>query len=226
MSPQQKLNPGDPQWTVYSSCSVMSMIFAKNFFQSGASNLASGQKHRQRARSLTISEIMTILIAFHQSHYRDFKAYYNEHVLKNWHAEFPGLVSYTRFVEYISFSTGAIDGLSTDLLSGAVAVEFLSLTQPRWMCASINGFTPTRSLQGWQRGEKPRPAGFLASNCTWWSMIRANSWRFASHPAMWMIENRSPVWPRTCLANFLGTKATFRNLWLIPSSDVRHTTDY
>lgn len=44
---------------------------------------------------------MTILIAFHQSHYRDFKAYYNEQVVKTWHAEFPGLVSYTRFVEYI-----------------------------------------------------------------------------------------------------------------------------
>jgi transposase len=44
---------------------------------------------------------MTILIAFHQSHYRDFKAYYCEQVLKSWRAEFPGLVSYTRFVEYI-----------------------------------------------------------------------------------------------------------------------------
>jgi hypothetical protein len=63
--------------------------------------LACGEKKRQRARSLTISEIMTILIAFHQSHYRDFKAYYCEQVSKNWHTEFPGLVSYTRFVEYI-----------------------------------------------------------------------------------------------------------------------------
>jgi hypothetical protein len=62
--------------------------------------LESGQKHRHRARSLQNSEIMTILIAFHQSHYRDFKAYYCEQVLKNWKAEFPGLVSYTRFVEY------------------------------------------------------------------------------------------------------------------------------
>jgi hypothetical protein len=50
---------------------------------------------------LTVSEIMTILIAFHQSHYRDFKAYYCEHVSVNWRSEFPGLVSYTRFVEYI-----------------------------------------------------------------------------------------------------------------------------
>jgi hypothetical protein len=63
--------------------------------------LSSGQKQRQRERSLTTSEIMTILIAFHQSHYRDFKAYYNEQVMKSWRGEFPGLVSYTRFVEYI-----------------------------------------------------------------------------------------------------------------------------
>ncbi len=62
---------------------------------------SSGEKQRQRARSLTMSEIMIILIAFHQSHYRDFKAYYCEHVLKNWTAEFPGLVSYTRFIEYV-----------------------------------------------------------------------------------------------------------------------------
>jgi len=53
----------------------------------------SGQKRRQRARSLTTGEIMTILIAFHQSHYRDFKRYYNEYVLKTWRSEFPGLVS-------------------------------------------------------------------------------------------------------------------------------------
>ena len=63
--------------------------------------LSSGQKKRQRARSLSLSETMTILIAFHQSHYRDFKAYYTEQVLKYWQREFPGLVSYNRFVEYI-----------------------------------------------------------------------------------------------------------------------------
>ncbi len=44
---------------------------------------------------------MTILIAFHQSHYRDFKAYYMDQVLKSWRSEFLGLVSYTRFIEYI-----------------------------------------------------------------------------------------------------------------------------
>jgi hypothetical protein len=63
--------------------------------------LSAGEIQRQRARSLSISEIMTILIHFHQSHYRNFKAYYSEYVLERLRREFPGLVSYNRFVEFI-----------------------------------------------------------------------------------------------------------------------------
>jgi hypothetical protein len=47
------------------------------------------------------SEVMTILIHFHQSHYRTFKAYYTEHVQVHLNSEFPDLVSYTRFVALI-----------------------------------------------------------------------------------------------------------------------------
>ena len=60
-----------------------------------------GVSRRQRERSLRVSEIMTILIHFHQSHYRDFKAYYTDYVLERLRGEFPKLVSYTRFVEFI-----------------------------------------------------------------------------------------------------------------------------
>lgn len=63
--------------------------------------LESGLKQRKRTRSLTMSEIMTILILFHLSHYRNFKAYYCEYVLPQLRSEFPGLVSYTRFVDFI-----------------------------------------------------------------------------------------------------------------------------
>ena len=56
---------------------------------------------RQRTRQLAESEVTTILIAFHQSHYRTFKAYYTQHVWVAWRAEFPGLVSYSRFVDLI-----------------------------------------------------------------------------------------------------------------------------
>lgn len=58
-----------------------------------------GSRKRGPQARLSLSEIMTILIHFHQSHYRDFKAYYTEYVQKQLRAEFPGLVSYTRFVE-------------------------------------------------------------------------------------------------------------------------------
>ena len=63
--------------------------------------LSNGAIQRQRARSLSISEVMTILIHFHQSHYRNFKAYYCEYVLSHLRNEFPGLVSYSRFVEFM-----------------------------------------------------------------------------------------------------------------------------
>jgi hypothetical protein len=63
--------------------------------------LHSGQIKRQRCGHLVESEIMTILIHFHQSHYRDFKAFYTGHVLAHLRADFPRLVSYSRFVSLI-----------------------------------------------------------------------------------------------------------------------------
>lgn len=60
--------------------------------------LASGRQ-RERAGQLHPSEIMTLIIHFHQSHYRTFKAYYTEYVQGQLRGEFPGLVSYSRFVE-------------------------------------------------------------------------------------------------------------------------------
>lgn len=61
--------------------------------------LASGGERRVRVPRLSPSEIMTILIHFHQSYYRNFKAYYTEYVLTQLRSEFPALVSYNRFVE-------------------------------------------------------------------------------------------------------------------------------
>ena len=58
-------------------------------------------RKRGPAPRMSMSEVMTILIHFHQSHYRDFKAYYRQQVCKHMRSEFPALVSYTRFVELI-----------------------------------------------------------------------------------------------------------------------------
>jgi transposase len=76
--------------------------FCKKFeAQWQKSLLKHGGIRRFRAKSLCLSEIMTILIAFHQNHYRNFKHFYLEQVHKQWRCAFPGLPSYQRFVEWM-----------------------------------------------------------------------------------------------------------------------------
>jgi hypothetical protein len=75
--------------------------FWKKFEPGWQTALLVHRPQRHRDRRLSPSEIMTILILFHQSHYRDFKAFYTTQVLKHWRSEFPGLVSYNRFVEFM-----------------------------------------------------------------------------------------------------------------------------
>lgn len=61
--------------------------------------IGDGVRRRRRESQLCLSERMTILIRFHQSGYRTFKQYYEEHVCIYLRQEFPALVSYARFVE-------------------------------------------------------------------------------------------------------------------------------
>jgi hypothetical protein len=61
--------------------------------------LAGGACRRRKPGALSLSEVMTILVLFHLSGYRNFKAFYTEHVMKHLAGAFPRLVSYQRFVE-------------------------------------------------------------------------------------------------------------------------------
>lgn len=63
--------------------------------------VAKGQRRRKRATRLSPSEIMTILILFQASGYRTFKGFYTHYVQAQLRAEFPHLLSYTRFVALI-----------------------------------------------------------------------------------------------------------------------------
>ena len=63
--------------------------------------LTGGTRQRKRTSRLTLGEIMTILIYFHQSQYRNFKAFYLLHLCRHCRGEFPNLLSYTRFVALI-----------------------------------------------------------------------------------------------------------------------------
>lgn len=60
--------------------------------------ITDGFKQRCRPSRLSMAEIMTIAIHFHQSHYRTFKHYYVCYVQTQLKRLFPKLVSYTQFV--------------------------------------------------------------------------------------------------------------------------------
>lgn len=62
-------------------------------------NQESGLKRRNKPSKLSDSEVMTILIAFHLSGFRNLKHYYLHYVCKHLKQEFPRTVSYNRFVE-------------------------------------------------------------------------------------------------------------------------------
>jgi hypothetical protein len=63
--------------------------------------LHAGQRQRTRQTTLALSEILTLLVYFHWSHYRTFKHYYTEYVAVHLHSYFPQLVSYQRFIELL-----------------------------------------------------------------------------------------------------------------------------
>jgi hypothetical protein len=74
--------------------------FCKYFEDEWKNNLlSSGATKRVRKSTLSMSEVMTIVVYFHTSGYRNFKCYYKHYVLEHLRWAFPRLVSYSRFVE-------------------------------------------------------------------------------------------------------------------------------
>lgn len=104
--------------------------------------VARNRRKRNRARSLALSEVMTILILFHQSGYRNLKQFYLQFVSQYLKAEFPGLVSYNRFVEferdalvplsaYLQTRRGACTGISFIDSTKLAVCENLRIPQHR-----------------------------------------------------------------------------------------------
>jgi hypothetical protein len=85
------------------------------------------RRRRRRSRGLTNSEIMTILIAFHSSHYRNFKHFYLM-LTKQHRADFPGLVSYHRFVEWMPSVFGYLCAYLQQRMGACTGISFIDST--------------------------------------------------------------------------------------------------
>ena len=90
--------------------------------------LSDGSKKRCRAGQLSMSEVMTLIIYFHQSQYRNFKAYYTEHVCEYLRAEFPNLVTYERFVVLMPSAFGPLSAYLKSLYGRCNGISFIDST--------------------------------------------------------------------------------------------------
>ncbi|AYA39373.1 IS982 family transposase [Xenorhabdus nematophila] len=90
--------------------------------------IESGQRQRLRPTRMTTSEIMTIIIAFHMSHQRDFKHFYIGFITVYHKKDFPSLLSYTRFLEVMPTVLAPLSSFFTHLKGQPTGLEFIDST--------------------------------------------------------------------------------------------------
>ena len=93
--------------------------------------LSAGSRRRDRAGLLCLSEVMTIIVMFHASAYRNFKAYYTEQVMKHYVGAFPRLTSYQRFVELMPRALVPLCGYLQTRKGRCSGISFIDSTSLR-----------------------------------------------------------------------------------------------
>lgn len=136
-----------------------------NFFEPALKKrlLSDGKKRRDRAFTMSVSEVLTITVLFHISGCRNFKHYYTGYVQKHLQGEFPKTVSYNRFVELMQSNVLALTlYLKTCCLGQCTGISFIDSTPIR-VCNNkrihankvFNGIATTgKSTMGWFHGFK------------------------------------------------------------------------
>ncbi|KMT66878.1 IS982 family transposase [Catenovulum maritimum] len=91
--------------------------------------ISNGEMKRRRACRLSPAEVMTIIIHFHQSHYRDFKNYYLHYVCRQLKSYFPELLSYTRFLAVMPSVVIPMCSYLTSKLGKPTGIQFVDSTK-------------------------------------------------------------------------------------------------
>ncbi len=90
---------------------------------------ADGQRQRIKPSRLWRAEVMTILVLFHRSGFRDLKRFYTKVVCQYWGKDFRQLVSYNRFVELQRDSLVLLGALMQTRLGKCSGVSFVDSTK-------------------------------------------------------------------------------------------------
>lgn len=91
--------------------------------------LTEGQKKRNKPSKMAMSEVMTILVLFHQSGFRTLKTFYNEKICRYQRQDFPHLLSYNRFVELQSKATIFLVAFLQPKMGKCSGISFVDATK-------------------------------------------------------------------------------------------------
>lgn len=106
---------------------------------------------------------MTIVIHFHQVHFRDFKTYYLVYVRDHLRGEFPHAVSYQRFVEVMPATVGPLCAYLQPCFGSCTGLSFVDSTA--LACATIAASNSIACFATLRSAAKRPWVGFMASNC-------------------------------------------------------------
>ena len=102
--------------------------FWQSFEKDWNSNLIeNGHSKRGPESKLSISEVMTIMILFHQSNYRTFKHFYY-FLIKHMKNYFPNLVSYTRFIAMMKEAFVPLFAYLMSMMGKVTGISFVDST--------------------------------------------------------------------------------------------------
>jgi hypothetical protein len=87
--------------------------------------LAEGKRQRIKPSRMSRAEVMTLLVLFHRSGFRDLKRFYTKVVSQYWSKDFRHLVSYNRFVELQRDSLVLLGALMQTRLGKCSGISFV-----------------------------------------------------------------------------------------------------
>lgn len=136
--------------------------FCKNIAPQMNKHLLTHGRRRQRATCISLAELMTLIVLFHQLRFRQFKTFYLGYVCCYLRSEFPTLPSYSRCVELLPRCALALDALFESLKGKCTGISIADST-PIAVCHNLriarhkvfNGMAQRgKSSTGWFFGFK------------------------------------------------------------------------
>ena len=103
--------------------------FYQQFKPEFDAHLIATGRQRLRACQISVAEMMTILVLFHQLRYRQFKAFYYHHMLGMMKRAFPNLPSYSRFIELVPRSIIPLCSYLQSMMGDCTGISYIDSTK-------------------------------------------------------------------------------------------------